>query len=97
MIGDFLHLRRARSDDPAERIFRRSYNYDLAGTGGAISDSGMIFGSNQRDVARQFTPIQTRLDQLDLLNEWTTPIGSAVFALPPGCAPGAFVGEGILG
>lgn len=97
VIADFSHLRRARSDDPDERIFRRSYNYDLAGTGGAISDSGLIFGSYQRDVARQFTPIQRRLDELDLLNEWTTPIGSSVFALPPGCAPGGFIGEGILG
>lgn len=96
VIADFSHLRRARSDDPSERIFRRSYNYDLAPVDGSISDSGLIFGSYQRDVERQFTPIQRRLDELDLLNEWTTPIGSAVFAIPPGCAAGGFVGETLL-
>lgn len=97
VIAEFSHLRRARSENPDERIFRRSYNYDLAPADGSISQSGLIFGSYQRDVERQFTPIQRRLDELDLLNEWTTPIGSAVFALPPGCAAGGFVGEGLLG
>ena len=28
-----------------------------------------------------------------MLNEWTTPIGSAVYAIPPGCAEGGFVGD----
>lgn len=96
VIADFAHVRRARSDDPGERIFRRGYNYDLAPANGSISDSGLIFVSYQRDVTRQFTPIQQRLDDLDLLNEWTTPIGSAVFAIPPGCAEGGFIGEGLL-
>jgi len=45
---------------------------------------------------RQFVPIPTRLDRLDLLNEWTVPIGSAVFAVPPGCAEGGFVGKTLL-
>ncbi|SNQ49443.1 hypothetical protein FRACA_3300004 [Frankia canadensis] len=39
----------------------------------------------------------TGLAELDLLNEWVTPIGSAVFAIPPGCAAGGFVGETLLG
>lgn len=47
-------------------------------------------------MAAQFVPIQNRLDELDLLNEWTTPIGSAVFALPPGCSEGGFIGETLL-
>lgn len=93
VIPEFSHLRRARSDDPRERIHRRAYNYDAAPAGGAISDSGLLFASFQADVDRQFVPLQRRLDELDLLNEWTTPIGSAVFAIPPGVEEGGFIGE----
>ena len=76
---------------------RRGWNYDEAPTGSAISDSGLLFLSYQADVDRQFVPLQRRLDELDLLNEWTTPIGSAVFAIVPGCAPGGYLGETLLG
>ena len=96
MIPEFSHVRRSRSDDSAERIFRRGYNYDDAPPTGTVSDAGLLFVSFQADIDRQFVPLQRRLDELDLLNEWTTPIGSAVFALPPGCAEGGFIGEGIL-
>ena len=96
VIPEFSHVRRSRSDDPAERIFRRGYNYDDAPPTGSVSDAGLLFVSFQADIDRQFVPLQRRLDELDLLNEWTTPIGSAVFALPPGCAEGGFIGEGIL-
>ena len=96
VIADFAHLRRARPADPRQRIFRRSYNYDGAPPAGEVSDSGQIFVSFQADVDAQFVPIQRRLDELDLLNEWTTPVGSAVFAVPPGCAEGGYVGETLL-
>ncbi|WP_137844641.1 Dyp-type peroxidase [Microbacterium sp. 2FI] len=96
VIPEFSHVRRARSENTAERIFRRAYNYDSMPSGEHISDSGLIFVSYQADVAAQFTPIQTRLADLDLLNEWTVPIGSAVFAIPPGCDPGGFVGDTLL-
>src|SRR5690606_12115452 len=92
VIPAFSHVRRARGGS-GETIFRRAYNYDEAPTGAEVSDSGLIFLSLQADVARQFVPIQRRLDELDLLNQWTTPVGSAVFAIPPGCQPGGFIGE----
>ncbi len=97
VIPEFSHMRRARTDDAGAVIFRRGYNYDEAPAGGSVSDSGLIFISFQADIDAQFVPIQRRLDQLDLLNEWTTPIGSAVFAIPPGCEAGGYVGETLLG
>lgn len=96
VIPEFSHLRRARSENTAERIFRRAYNYDSTPSREQISDSGLIFVSYQADVAAQFTPIQQRLADLDLLNEWTVPIGSAVFAIPPGCDPDGFIGDTLL-
>ncbi|WP_295777766.1 Dyp-type peroxidase [uncultured Microbacterium sp.] len=96
VIPEFSHMRRSRPDDARQRIFRRGYNYDERPAGGDVSDSGLIFVSFQADVDAQFVPIQRRLDELDLLNEWTTPIGSAVFAIPPGCQPGGYIGETLL-
>lgn len=96
IIPEFSHMARARSDNRGERIFRRAYNYDDSPPAGEISDAGLIFASYQSDVIRQFVPIQRRLDELDLLNEWTHPIGSAVFAIPPGCDEGGFVGDTLL-
>ena len=96
VIPEFSHLRRSRPEDPSQRIFRRGYNYDQTPPAGDVSDAGLVFVSFQADVDAQFVPIQQRLDELDLLNQWTTPIGSAVFAVPPGCAEGGFIGEGIL-
>ncbi|UYQ77335.1 Dyp-type peroxidase [Glutamicibacter sp. JL.03c] len=93
VIADQAHIRRARSENTSERIFRRGYNYDEQPSGTQISDSGLIFVSYQKSVERQYIPLQKRLAELDALNQWTTPIGSAVFLIPPGCAEGGFIGE----
>ncbi|MGV2952797.1 Dyp-type peroxidase [Arthrobacter sp. JUb115] len=93
VIAAHSHIRRARSENTDERIFRRGYNYDDLPGGNEISNSGLIFVSYQKSVAKQFTPMQQRLADLDALNQWTTPIGSAVFLVPPGCAEGGFIGE----
>ena len=46
---------------------------------------------------RQFLPVQRRLAEADLLNLWTTPVGSAVFAvLPRAPLPGEILGEALL-
>lgn len=96
VIPEFSHMARARPVESHERIFRRAYNYQGPPAGGELSDSGLIFATYQADVERQFTPIQRRLDELDLLNEWTTPVGSAVFAIPPGCGESGFIGDTLL-
>ncbi|MDG4757397.1 Dyp-type peroxidase [Micromonospora sp. WMMD710] len=97
VIPDFSHLTRAHVTDDRLKILRRPYNYDAVPTAEGQADSGLIFTSYQADIARQFLPIQRRLADRDLLNEWTTPIGSAVFAIPPGCPPDGWIGEQVLG
>lgn len=100
VIGEFSHMRRANGIDEGEHqeIFRRPYNYDVAPPPGSdsVSEAGQVFVSFQADLNGQFLPIQRRLDALDLLNQWTTPIGSAVFAIPPGCTEGEYLGESVL-
>ncbi|MFG2101150.1 Dyp-type peroxidase [Micromonospora echinaurantiaca] len=97
VIPDFSHLTRARVTDDRSKILRRPYNYDGVPAADGTADSGLIFASYQADVTRQFLPIQRRLAERDLLNEWTTPIGSAVFAIPPGCPEGGWIGQQLLG
>ncbi|MFD8478928.1 Dyp-type peroxidase [Kitasatospora sp. NPDC059673] len=97
VISEFAHARRAHVSDPRQRIFRRPFNYDDAPAADGTPDTGLLFASFQRDIAGQFLPIQRALATSDLLNQWTTPIGSAVFAIPPGCAPGGWIGETLLG
>ena len=101
LIPEFAHMRRARGVDEGvhDEIFRRPYNYEdpPAPGSGALSESGQIFTSFQADLEGQFIPIQQRLSDLDLLNMWTTPIGSAVFAIRPGCAEGEFGGQAVIG
>ncbi|WP_083448698.1 MULTISPECIES: Dyp-type peroxidase [Actinoplanes] len=96
VMPDFAHVTRAHVTDPQLKILRRPYNYDEAPDSSGRPDSGLVFASYQADTARQFLPIQRRLAEKDLLNEWTTPIGSAVFAVPPGCSEGGWIGEHLL-
>ena len=97
VIPDFAHIRHAAPVAAKEKILRRPYNYDEPVTGAANADSGLLFVCFQRDVVGQFVPIQTRLAASDLLNVWTIPIGSAVFAILPGAAEGSFLGQSLLG
>lgn len=86
------HMRRAR--ESKQKIHRRGYNYQSEQPDSSI-ESGLIFVSYQSSP-EQFNEIQSRLSQLDSLNTWTTAIGSALFAVFPGCAEGSWIGEGIL-
>ncbi|APE33093.1 peroxidase [Nocardia mangyaensis] len=94
VIPPSSHVARARHTHDGERFLRRAYNYDDAPGPGQLSNSGLLFAAYQRDVDVQFLPVQQRLAEVDALNEWTTPIGSAVFAIPPGVAePGGYLGQ----
>jgi dye decolorizing peroxidase len=95
-MPDYSHVTRARVTDPALKILRRPYNYNGMPNAAGHPDAGLIFAAYQRDIARQYVPIQQRLAERDLMNEWITPIGSAVFAVPPGCAEGGWIGEQVL-
>lgn len=91
------HVARARPAHVGERFFRRAYNYDDPPLPGELSNSGLIFATFQRDVDAQFLPVQQRLAEHDALNQWTTPIGSAVYAIAPGVQEGTYLGSTLLG
>lgn len=92
-ISAASHVARARDGfGPETQIHRRTFNY---GTG-AGEEAGLMFASFQADIDRQFLPIQRRLAEVDLLNEWTTPIGSTVWAIPPGIKEGEYIGQSLF-
>jgi dye decolorizing peroxidase len=97
VIASFAHVRRAKTDNPQEKFLRRPLNYEDGLLPDGEPNAGLIFAAYMANSQKQFVPVQQRLADLDLMNTWTTPIGSAVFALPPGCQPGGFIGEGLLG
>ena len=95
VINRAAHIRRAAAQVPVERILRRPYNY--RGTDAKHEpEVGLLFVAFQADPAAQFAPLQQRLAEEDLLNIWTTPVGSAVFAIPRGAQPGETLAETLL-
>ncbi|WP_040283007.1 Dyp-type peroxidase [Tessaracoccus massiliensis] len=93
------HARRSHPDhNSGRRMMRRGLNYthDEWIDGEPVETSGLLFCAFQANIADQFIPVQRMLDQGDALNEWTTAIGSAVFAIPPGFQEGGWIGEGLF-
>lgn len=95
VIPHFSHMARARAHQQGDRFLRRPYNYDDSDIESG-ADAGLLFAAYQADITTQYLPVQQRLAEQDLMNSWTVPIGSAVFALPPGCQADGYLGEGLL-
>lgn len=87
------HMRLARGDGSIQ-ILRRSYSYS-SGMDHKMGqlDAGLLFICFNRDTSKQFTPMQKKLGQNDLLNEYIVHVGSAQFACFPGVREGGYIGE----
>jgi deferrochelatase/peroxidase EfeB len=88
------HIALANQNVNAIHLLRRGYNFtDGLDTRTGQLDAGLFFLAYQRDPRTQFIPLQDKLARLDSLNEYIKHVGSAVFAVPRGVAPGGWVGE----
>jgi deferrochelatase/peroxidase EfeB len=98
LIPADAHVRLASSQvNDHERILRRGYSFtDGVDEQLGELEAGLFFICFQRDPEKQFVAIQRRLGAHDALNEYISHVGSAVFAVPPGAAPGGYVGEALL-
>jgi len=96
VIPDFAHIRRAAPGKSGERIFRRPFSYHEGVAADGRPDVGLLWTAYQKNIETQYLPIQRRLEQVDLLNEWTVPIGSATFAIPRGVSEGELLAEGLV-
>lgn len=88
VIPNFAHIRRAAPTAVGERFFRRPFNYEVGVAADGTPDVGLLWTAYQRDVREQYLPVQQRLEQFDLLNKWTVPIGSSVWAIARGVTKG---------
>lgn len=95
-------LAMAQTNDGA-RIPRRAYSYNdgVAMTAerwppwqqGMEFDAGLLFMCHQRDPRTGFIKIFERMAKFDMMNQFVTNTGSALFACPRGIASGEFVGQ----
>lgn len=95
-IADFAHIRRASDSGKGMPIFRRPFSYEEQISDSGSMDVGLLWCAYQRDISTQYLPMQQRLDQLDLLNRWTLPIGSATFAIPGGVREGEVIAQALF-
>jgi dye decolorizing peroxidase len=77
-------------------MFRRPFSYEGQPASDGTPDVGLLWTAYQRDMTKQFIPVQRRLDELDLLNQWTVPIGSAEFAIAGGVARGEVIAQALF-
>jgi len=94
-VDAHVRLASAQENDGA-RILRRGYSFtDGVDESLGELEAGLFFVSFQRDP-EHFVAIQRRLGSLDALNEYIKHVGSALFAVPPGAAPGGYVGQDLF-
>jgi deferrochelatase/peroxidase EfeB len=74
------------------RILRRSYNYTDGINPFGQLDAGLLFIAYMNDPGH-FVTLQTKLGSSDLLNEYISHIGSAIFAVPPAPKQGGYLAE----
>jgi len=93
------HIRLAApATNGGQKILRRGYNFtDGADPLTGQIDAGLFFLAYQKDVRKQFIPIQTRLSGTDALNEYIRHTSSGIFAVPPGLrGPGDWYGQALF-
>ena len=92
------HAQLARpAQNAGATMLRRTYSYDAGVDVNGLQDTGLVFIAFQRDPTRQFVPVQRRLASADSgLNNFSQHVASGVFACPPGCERGSWLGAGLL-
>jgi deferrochelatase/peroxidase EfeB len=106
VIAENAHVRLASASASGTRILRRGYSYNdgLSFTAerwppwhqGMEYDSGLLFVAYQKDPRTGFIKMFDKMAKFDMMNQFVTHVGSAIFACPPGCAQGGFLGEALF-
>ncbi|WP_047244330.1 iron uptake transporter deferrochelatase/peroxidase subunit [Chromobacterium subtsugae] len=107
LIPDTAHSRVASpQENDGARILRRAYSYNDGANfyaerwppwrQGVEYDAGLFFIAYQRDPRTGFIRINKKLAAMDMMNQYITHVGSAVFACPPGARPGGYIGEALF-
>lgn len=96
-IGASAHVRQAspHSNDGAT-ILRKGFSYFDGYRPDGTPDAGLLFMAFQADPREGFTRIQQRLAGADDLSRFLRHESSALFAVPPGCRPGRYLGQDLV-
>jgi deferrochelatase/peroxidase EfeB len=88
------------------QILRRGYSYNDGANftaerwppwrQGIEYDAGLLFLAYQRDPRTGFIRLFENMAKIDALNQFTTHVGSALFACPAGMARGEFLAQGLF-
>ena len=88
------HIRIAHpTQNKGVQILRRGYNFADGNDDLGRLDAGLFFIAYVRDPITQYVPMQSRIARLDAMQEYVQHTGSGLFAVPPGAAPGEFIGQ----
>jgi deferrochelatase/peroxidase EfeB len=92
------HVRLAHQQTTGRFLLRRGYSFtDGIDPQTGQLDAGLFFLAYQRDPRQQFIPLQQILAGHDALNEYIQPVGSAIFAVPPGVTrAGQSIADGLF-
>ncbi|HYP64688.1 MAG TPA: iron uptake transporter deferrochelatase/peroxidase subunit [Acidocella sp.] len=107
VIPENAHMRLAAPvNNDGAQILRRSYSYNDGANfvaerwppwhQGIEYDAGLFFQAYQKDPRTGFIRIFDKMSKFDALNQFTTHVGSAIFACPPGVTKGGYIGQGLL-
>jgi deferrochelatase/peroxidase EfeB len=107
VIAENAHVRLAApAANGGVEILRRAYSYNDGVNftaerwppwrQGLMYEAGLFFIAYQRDPRSGFIRIFENMAKLDALNQYTTHVGSALFACPGGIQEGEFIGQRLL-
>jgi deferrochelatase/peroxidase EfeB len=107
VIAENAHARLAAPQtNEGAQILRRGYSYDNGLSfvaerwppwrQGLELDAGLLFICFQRDPDAGFIRLFQKMSRFDMLNQFVTPIGGGLFAIPAGVAPGRYLAQGLL-
>jgi dye decolorizing peroxidase len=90
VIPPYAHIRKA-AGKAGQQFFRRPFNYEVPG-----QEAGLLWTAYCANLTEQYVPVQRALDEGDLLNLWTTPVGSSVWIIPSGFGEGKILAAGLF-
>jgi deferrochelatase/peroxidase EfeB len=107
IIPENSHLRLATAaTNDGVQILRRPYSYNdgVSFTAerwppwrqGMEYDAGLLFMCYQRDPRTGFIKIFDKMSKFDMMNQFATHVGGALFACPGGAAEGGYIGEALF-
>ncbi|MFJ2195493.1 iron uptake transporter deferrochelatase/peroxidase subunit [Streptomyces violaceusniger] len=96
-IAGAAHVRvAAPASNQGAAMLRRPFSYHDGFRDDGAPDAGLLFIAWQADPMKGFVPVQRKLDLGDDLSRFLRHEASALFAVPPGCAPDEYVGQALL-